>query len=210
MSGCKELKNIACSNNQINSIDISDCPWNCIVNGDENITIIGSKSFDEGEKTATGQSSSSENVVTTSPTYSCEWVDGKWYEADGSQTYTGTLTWKSDGTGYWVEDSSGWYPQDKWQKIDSVWYYFKSDGYMAAGEWYNGYYFEKNGAYTYTALLMWKSDGKGWWVEDTSGWYPANSWQKIDGNWYYFGGDGYMVTNQYVDGYWIDGTGICK
>lgn len=30
------------------------------------------------------------------PKYSNEWVDGKWYDAEGNQKYAGTLSWKSD------------------------------------------------------------------------------------------------------------------
>ncbi|MCR5214986.1 MAG: hypothetical protein K6E10_11275 [Eubacterium sp.] len=142
--------------------------------------------------------------------YSNEWVDGKWYGADGSQTYNGTLSWKCNSSGWWVEDSSGWYPISSWQKIDGTWYYFKSDGYMAAGEYYGGYWFNSDGSWDSTYELTWKGNSTGWWVEDISGWWPSNQWLKIDGNWYYFGGDGYMVTSIYVDGYWIGADGICQ
>lgn len=50
----------------------------------------------------------------------------------------------------------------------------------------------------------------GWWFEDTSGWYPYSQWQKINGNWYYFDYDGYMVTNKNIDRYWIGADGICQ
>lgn len=142
--------------------------------------------------------------------YSNEWIDGKWYDEDGTQTYKGTLQWKCNSTGWWVEDTDGWYPTDKWQKIDGVWYYFKPDGYMAAGEYYNGYWFNLDGSWDDKYLLSWKSNSTGWWVEDISGWWPSSSWLKIDGCWYYFDADGYMVTSQYVDGYWIDADGVCR
>lgn len=142
--------------------------------------------------------------------YSSEWVDGKWYDANGNQTYEGTLQWKSNSVGWWVEDSAGWYPQNAWQKIDGVWYYFKPDGYMASGEYYNGYWFNGNGSWDSTYKLSWKSNSTGWWVEDISGWWPSSSWLKIDGSWYYFNGSGYMVTSQYVDGYWIGANGVCQ
>ncbi len=142
--------------------------------------------------------------------YSSEWVDGKWYDANGNQTYEGTLQWKSNSVGWWVEDSAGWYPQNSWQKIDGVWYYFKPDGYMASGEYYNGYWFNGNGSWDPTYQLSWKSNSTGWWVEDVSGWWPSNSWLKIDGYWYYFNSSGYMVTSQYIDGYWIGADGICR
>ena len=143
------------------------------------------------------------------PKYSNEWVDGKWYDADGKQTYDGTLTWKSDATGWWVEDSAGWYPTDQWQKIDGIWYYFTPSGYMASGEYYGGYWFNGDGSWDETYYLTWKEDATGWWVEDKSGWWPSSSWLKIDGYWYYFLGSGYMATNQYVDGYWVGADGVC-
>ena len=142
--------------------------------------------------------------------YSSEWVNGKWYNADGSQTYAGTLSWKSNSTGWWVEDSEGWYPTSQWQKIDGIWYYFSASGYMASGEYYNGYWFNSDGSWDEQYYLTWKSDSTGWWVEDKSGWWPVSQWLKIDGSWYYFNGSGYMVTSQYVDGYWIDANGVCK
>ena len=38
-----------------------------------------------------------------------EWVYGKWYDENGNQTYTGTLIWKHNSTGWWIEDTDGWY-----------------------------------------------------------------------------------------------------
>ena len=141
--------------------------------------------------------------------YSEEWVDGKWYNKDGTQTYKGTMQWKSNATGWWIEDSAGWYPTNTWQKIDGTWYFFKPDGYMAANEYYNGYWFNKDGSWDSQYLLSWKSSETGWWVEDISGWWPQSSWLKIDGYWYYFDASGYMVTNQYIDGWWIGADGVC-
>ncbi len=154
-----------------------------------------------------GNNSSSSNQ---NPKYSNEWIDGKWYGEDGTCTYAGTLSWKSNATGWWVEDSAGWYPQNQWQKIDGIWYFFKPDGYMASGEYYNGYWLNSDGSWDDQYELSWKSNSTGWWVEDKSGWWPSNSWLKIDGYWYYFKADGYMATSQYVDGYWINASGVCE
>ena len=156
-----------------------------------------------------GNGNNSGNGKNGAKKYSNEWVDGKWYNADGTQTYTGTLQWKSDASGWWVEDTDGWYPTDSWQKIDGVWYYFKPSGYMAMGEYYGGYWFNKDGSWDDQYLLSWKSDSTGWWVEDKSGWWPQSSWLQIDGYWYYFKSDGYMATSQYVDGYLISSDGVC-
>lgn len=142
--------------------------------------------------------------------YSNEWVNGVWYDENGNQTYSGTLSWKSNSVGWWVEDSTGWYPVSSWQKIDGEWYYFTSSGYMASGEYYNGYWFNSDGTMSNDYYLNWKSNSTGWWVEDKSGWWPSGSWLKINGGWYYFDSDGYMVTNKKIDGYWIGADGVCQ
>ena len=134
----------------------------------------------------------------------------KAYDANGINNYTATLQWKSDATGWWVQDTDNWYPADSWQKIDGVWYYFKPDGYMATNEYYNGYWFNADGSWDPQYNLSWMSNATGWWVEDISGWWPADAWLKIDGCWYYFDGSGYMVSNCYIDGYWIGADGVCR
>ena len=123
--------------------------------------------------------------------YSSEWRDGKWYDANGKQTYAGTLQWKSDATGWWVEDTSGWYPSDKWQKIDGKWYFFTADGYMDYGEYRDGCWLGSDGAWAEDYYGgHWMSNSTGWWYED-NGWYPKSQWLWIDGVHYYFGDDGY-------------------
>ena len=83
----------------------------------------------------------------TTSSYSEEWVNGYWYEKDGSQTYPYKGDWMQDDKGWWFEDEADWYPKEKWQKIDGKWYYFKEDGYMAADEWIGEWYVGKDGAY---------------------------------------------------------------
>ena len=164
----------------------------------QNNTSSGSTNGNNGNSTQSNQTK-----------YSNEWVDGKWYNADGTQTYKGSLVWASNDTGWWVEDTSGWYPVSTWQKIDGNWYYFGSDGYMASNEWRDGCWLSSNGAWTYEGIASWAGNSTGWWFEGSSGWYATSCWQKIDGYWYYFGSDGYMVSNCYIDGWWISSDGVC-
>ena len=158
-------------------------------------------------KTNKGNSSNKNKSVKK---YKNEWVDGKWYDANGKNTYSGTLKWKKNSKGWWVEDTKGWYPQNQWQKIDGIWYFFEPDGYMASNEYYDGYWFNSDGSWDSQYYLTWKCNSKGWWVEDKSGWWPANKWLKVDGDWYYFNGSGYMATSQYVDGWWVGANGVCQ
>ncbi len=126
--------------------------------------------------------------------YKNEWVNRIWYNSDGSQTYAPKMSWKKNKTGWWLEDTSGWYPKSQWQKVDGEWYYFNSKGYMASGEWVDGYWLSRNGAWTYKKKAKWKRYGSKW-MYRTSDWIAKKGRQKIDGTWYYFDLNGYLVTN---------------
>lgn len=125
--------------------------------------------------------------------YSSEWVNGSWYDADGSQTYTATGSWKQDSKGWWFEDTNGWYPKDQWQRIDKKWYYFTSDGYMDYSEYRDGYWLGADGAWIEVYKDgRWQLDSTGWWYTDNTTWYPRMQWLWIDGVCYYFNNDGYI------------------
>ena len=190
--------------NNANLVFIDKLPYEIIPDVPDNTDVSNEKKKEEKKSDDSGKKSKDDTIK-----YQNEWINGKWYDANGNQTYTGTLSWKNNSTGWWVEDTAGWYPQDQWQKIDGIWYYFKPDGYMASNEYYDGYWFNSDGSWDEQYFLTWKSNSTGWWVEDKSGWWPSSKWLKIDGSWYYFNASGYMVTNQYVDGYWLGADGAC-
>ncbi len=129
--------------------------------------------------------------------------------SSSSGSSSGEIGWNMDSNGWWYQDASGNYYSNMWANIDGSWYYFDASGYMAANEWRDGCWLGSNGVWSYEGTGSWKYDSTGWWFEDTSGWYASGSWQKINGLWYYFGSDGYMVTNQMIDGYWINADGVC-
>ncbi|MCR5214798.1 MAG: heparinase II/III family protein [Eubacterium sp.] len=125
--------------------------------------------------------------------YSSEWVDGKWYNLDESQTYMPTGCWKYNSIGWWYEDSSGWYPINQWQKIDGKWYYFSSSGYMDYSEYRDGCWLEADGSWNEDYYGgCWNRNSLGWWYSDSSGWHPVSQWIWIDGVNYYFNSSGYM------------------
>ena len=136
-----------------------------------------------------------------------EWIDGQWYDADGSTAYPAKGQWKSNSTGWWYEDEAGWYPVNQWQKIDGVWYFFRPDGYMASNEYYNGYWLNADGSWDDQYYLEWKQNSVGWWVEDKTGWWPASQWLWIDGSCYYFAADGYMAADTYIGDSWVGSDG---
>ena len=76
-----------------------------------------------------------------------------------------------------------------------------------SNEWVKGKWYEKNGKQIYQGIGSWRKNKKGWWYEDTLGWYPKNRWMKIDGLWYFFNRKGYMASYEFVKGYWIERNG---
>lgn len=61
----------------------------------------------------------------------------------------------------------------------------------------------------FTSLAAeWKQDGVGWWYQEDNGTYPANQWKWIGDKCYYFGADGYMLSNTVTpDGCYVDASG---
>ena len=50
---------------------------------------------------------------------------------------------------------------------------------------------------------QWRSDAYGWGYQENNGSYPRNQWRQLDNTWYYFDGNGYMVTGwQLINGEW--------
>lgn len=51
---------------------------------------------------------------------------------------------------------------------------------------------------TFPVFAEWKQEGDGrWWYQNDDGGYPANQWMEIDGKQYYFGEDGYILSNAF-------------
>jgi glucan-binding YG repeat protein len=120
-----------------------------------------------------------------------------------------------------------------WNKIDGVWYYYKSDntkltnGWAQSGSEYcwmdaNGkmvtnkwmkisgqwYYLKSNG---YRARNEWAKDRAGWMWMDGNGRIVKSRWIKTGGEWYYLKSSGYKATKQWTkDSHgwmWMDGNG---
>ena len=58
------------------------------------------------------------------------------------------------------------------------------------------------------AKAEWKHNNTGWWYRQGESW--SIGWKEIDGEWYYFGQDGYMAHDTVIDGHELgsDGTWI--
>lgn len=112
-----------------------------------------------------------------------------WMEADGK---------------WWYQYSDGSNPKDGWKQIDGKWYYFDSAGYLLTNQYIKSakgdvfYWVGDDGAWN-NKSYKWMQNSKGWWLQQVDGdWYPTNEWCLIDNKWYYFDGNGYMVTGNYT------------
>lgn len=103
-----------------------------------------------------------------------EYINGYWLDSAGWYDSTWDAYWAHNNTGWWYQSTkSKWYAKNTWLKIDGNWYYFKSDGYMAANEWVGNYYLTGSGAMATNTWIGEYYVGKdGAWIpgykEDTS------------------------------------------
>lgn len=117
--------------------------------------------------------------------------------------------WVMDDKGWWYQLSDESYYKDGWYEIDSKWYYFNSEGYMASEQYIKSkeyktdariYYVDKNGIWD-GKIYRWFDDNTGWWFAQVGGkWYARNEWCLIDNEWYYFEDSGYMATGEKIIG----------
>ncbi|MBO5609850.1 MAG: L,D-transpeptidase family protein [Eubacterium sp.] len=94
-------------------------------------------------------------------------------------------------------------PQAKWVASNGRWWYDKGDGTYGKSEFIDGYWLDEDGWYVSGWYGKWYQDKSGWWYQSGT-WYPRNSWQKIDGSWYYFDANGYMAHSRWLKSgrYW--------
>ena len=92
-----------------------------------------------------------------------------------------TKGWKLIAGKWYFFDESG-VVRDRWIRDNGKWYYLRSSGVMASNEFVNGWWFNKDGTWTYPHRASWRQSNNGrWWYGDESGWYAANATYKIDG-----------------------------
>ena len=135
-------------------------------------------------------------------------IGKKWYHFD-ARGFMQTGWQKIGGKWYYFGPNTG-AMQTGWKTIGKKTYFFKADGSMAANEYCQGYWLNKDGTWTKKAKASWKESSKGWWFGDSSGWYAKKQWLTIDGKSYYFDNNGYLLTNQWIGKYCVDATGAWK
>ena len=55
------------------------------------------------------------------------------------------------------------------------------------------------------AYAEWKQNSTGWWYADGSSWYKG--WKEIEGKWYFFDKNGYMIHDHYIDNSYLNSEG---
>ena len=120
-----------------------------------------------------------------------QYVKGAWYylNSNGAMSVGWIYT---DGTWYFMNGDG--VMMSGWQKVDGTWYYLTGSGAMAHGEYYDGYWLNDNGSWTYPDVASWKwTDGR-WWYGDDTGWYAKNEMLSIDGTEDTFDSEGYLTN----------------
>ena len=133
--------------------------------------------------------------------------DGKaWFYGKGATTVKGWLN--DNGTWYYLDPTTG-AMKTGWQKIDNVWYLFKTGtgaGKMLTGWQKDGntwYYLNSNGS----MATGWAKINNVWYYFQPSGAMVSNTWAWIGGKCYYFYASGAMAANTTIDGYKVDASG---
>ena len=133
--------------------------------------------------------------------------------------------WKNDEKGYKYQRANRSFAKDEWEPVNGIWYHFDENGYMQTGwlnpdgtwyylnadgsmakdTWIGTYYVDGSGAWV---VEGWQNNGYGWWYQRANGTYPHNEWEIINGIWYYFDENGYMLADTTTpDGYYVDING---
>ncbi|WP_236894885.1 MULTISPECIES: cell wall-binding protein [Clostridium] len=83
--------------------------------------------------------------------------------------------WKHDNVGWWYADGNSWYTG--WKKMDTKWYYFQNNGYMAHDRYVNGYYLNSEGYWDIYSL----PSTVGTTLQGVSVKYPS-TWKQVNVN----------------------------
>jgi len=163
------------------------------------IVLRNSGDKEEGKKTASASTAATTQAATQAPTEATtqeattevvtEAKKEGWVEAEGK-----TYFYKEDGT-----------PMIGWMENSDVWYYFDTDGSLKTG-WFtvegSKYHSDERGILN-TGLA--EVDGKTYFFGENGA--MKTGWKHVNDIYYYFRADGTMVTEEWVEGFWLDKSG---
>ena len=151
-----------------------------------------------GSYVGTGLTAYADEETGKNAGYHSEWVNGSWYEADGTRSDSYKGKWMKNKKGKWYQDISGWYPKKRWQTIDGKVYYFDADGYLECDAYRDGYYLGKDGSRDGKGKVPgWKETAGEWYFNLSDGTKLKNTWKKINGRWYFFDKNGAMSADSW-------------
>ena len=137
-------------------------------------------------------------------------INGKWYVFD-ERGYMRSGWFLSNGKWYYLGAANDGSMKTGWQLINGSWYYLNpGNGDMAANQWIGIYYVNGSGVWDQGKtkdLIGWIQSGNRWWYRHADGGYTRNGWELINGSWYYFDNAGWMLANQWIGNYYVDGSG---
>ena len=137
-------------------------------------------------------------------------INGKWYAFD-ERGYMRSGWFLSNGKWYYLGAANNGSMKTGWQLINGSWYYLNpGNGDMAANQWIGIYYVNGSGVWDQGKtkdLIGWIQSGNRWWYRHADGGYTRNGWELINGSWYYFDNAGWMLANQWIGNYYVDGSG---
>lgn len=131
-------------------------------------------------------------MLASTTAFAGNWVQtgNTWEYHDNGRRTANTWVKASDGRSWFWINAAGKMSVNEWFVDNGQWYFTKENGIMSDGEWIQSPY-----------------SGQ-WYYINQGGAMAQNQWLDYKGQWYYLGGDGGMVTNRTVDGYYISSSGV--
>ena len=108
---------------------------------------------------------------------------------------------------YFYAKKDGKYAEKEWIQDGGKWYYLLSGGYLATRQWIGDYFVNGSGAMmakewlfdpSYQSMFYLNADGR----------YARKEWVQIDGDWYYFKGNGARAEREWVGNYYLGDAGV--
>ena len=173
------------------------------------ILLLPKKDTERPEETTSSPTPATSTVKTTTETPTTEPVTEKKTEPVTEKATEKATEIKKEG---WVEvDGKTYFYKEKnvaskgWVEYSGVWYYFDSMGVMQTGwltEKNQKYYLDERGVMAVGWLEL---NGKYYYFNEKG--QMQTGWQEIDEAKYYFRPDGVNVTEEWVDGLWLEKNG---
>ena len=129
-------------------------------------------------------------------------------------------SWIKDEAGWWCKNPDGSWLSNTWYQLPYrgtfEWYYFNNQGYMITG-WFlhNNHWYYLNPVSDGTKGKMcigWQFINNHWYylnpISDGTKGKMYTGWQLINGKWYYFNEEGTLLTDTWIDNYYVNSDGV--